>query len=84
MKRFLGAILATVVGLSFGGLTRAEDGDAKAVLDKAIKALGGADKLETALSSSWKAKGKISFGENDNDFNGEVIIQGARPFSDDL
>ncbi len=80
MKRFLGAILATIVGLSLGGSTRADDTEVKAILDKAIKALGGADKLTSALNSSWKVKGTMTFGENANDFNGEVTIQGLDRF----
>ena len=46
MKRFLGAILMTVLVSSLVGLGRAGEGtDVQAVLDKGIKALGGAEKL---------------------------------------
>jgi hypothetical protein len=49
-----------VTTLSFAGLgpARADDSEAKAILDKAIKALGGEEKLTKAGVHSWKYKGK--------------------------
>ena len=45
MRRFLGAVLATVLLFVPFGTARADDKDAKSILDKAIKALGGEEKL---------------------------------------
>ena len=45
MTRFLGAALATAVVFAGFGPARADDKDAKAILEKAIKALGGEEKL---------------------------------------
>ena len=58
-----GAFMAALV-LFVAGPARSEDAkDAKAVLDKAIKALGGEEKLTKALNgSTWKTKGTINFG----------------------
>ncbi|HKI18411.1 MAG TPA: hypothetical protein VKA15_11045 [Isosphaeraceae bacterium] len=80
MKRFLGAVLVTVFGLSLVGPIQADEKDAKAILDKAIKALGGEEKLSKASAITWKAKGKFSFGENESGFTGQVTVQGVDHF----
>jgi hypothetical protein len=76
MKRFFGAMLATVVVCGTAGTALADDQDVKAVLDKAIKALGGEEKLSAAKALTWKSKGTINIGGNDNDFTTEVTAQG--------
>src|SRR5262249_34353933 len=54
-----------------------EGGDAKAIIDKAIKALGGEDKLNTALKGcSWKTKGTLSIMGNDNPFSTDNTLKG--------
>ena len=73
MRPFLGAALAVVF---LGVPSRADDKDAKAILDKAISALGGAEKLGKVNAFSWKSKGTITFNENENDFTGQVTIKG--------
>ena len=45
MKRFLGAVLAVSLVCVSSGVSRADEKDATAILDKAIKALGGEEKL---------------------------------------
>ena len=70
MARLLGAMLAAAVVLVFGGSALADEPDPKAVLEKGIKALGGEDKLAKADVLTWKAKGTITFGDNDNAFTG--------------
>jgi hypothetical protein len=77
MWRFLGAVLATVF---FVVPARADDKDATAIVDKAIGALGGAEKLGKVNAFSWKAKGTISFGGNENDFTSQVTIKGLDQF----
>jgi hypothetical protein len=76
MTRFLGAAL--VVALLAGGAARAADAkDAQAILDKGIKALGGEEKLKAALKgATWKGKGKIDLGGNENEFTFQTTIQG--------
>jgi hypothetical protein len=76
MKRFLGAVIVTLFASTLGSSARADDQDAKAVVDKGIKALGGEEKLGKAGAFSWKNKGTISFNENENKFNSSVIVQG--------
>jgi hypothetical protein len=73
MRTFLGAALALVF---FSVTARADDKDAKAVLDKAINALGGAEKLGKVKAFSWKGKGTITLNGNENDFTSQVTIKG--------
>ncbi|HEV3166390.1 MAG TPA: hypothetical protein VGZ22_20365 [Isosphaeraceae bacterium] len=76
MKRFLGAALATVFLAGLCSSVRADDQAAKAILDKGIKALGGEEKLSKADAITWKAKGKITFNDNANEFNSQTTVQG--------
>jgi hypothetical protein len=75
MRRFLGAVLVTTFGLSLVGPIRADEKDAKAIVDKAIRALGAEEKLNKASAITWKIKGKFLFGENENHFTGQVLVQ---------
>ena len=59
-----------------GSPVQADDKDPQAVLDKAIKALGGEEKLKKAESITLKTKGTITFGGNDSDFKSNVTLQG--------
>ena len=60
MKRLLGAFGFTVVLFSLCSPVRADDPKVTAILDKAIKALGGQEKLGKAEVVTWKAKGKLT------------------------
>ena len=77
MKRLRGSVLmmALVSGLA-SPVRGADDKEVQAVLDKGIKALGGADKLRAVKPFTWKAKGKISFGGNENEFSSTATVQG--------
>ena len=75
MKRFLGAALVAVFAVA-GGSARADEQEAMAVIEKAIKAMGGEEKLGKAEAATWKAKGKITFNDNTNDFNSQATVQG--------
>ncbi len=76
MKRLLGATLAAAL-LSVPGLqARGDDKEVAAVLDKAIAALGGEEKLAKAATATWKGKGTITFGDNDNPIKTTTTIQG--------
>src|ERR1017187_6731723 len=80
MKRFLGAVLAVSVVCVCGGTSRADDKDATPILDKAIKALGGEEKLSKIKAYSAKSKGTITFGGNDNDFTAKATHEGLDHF----
>jgi hypothetical protein len=73
MRRFLGAALAM---FSFVVPAQADDKDATSIVDKAITAAGGAEKLGKVNAFSWKAKGTITLGGNENDFTSQVTIKG--------
>lgn len=72
-KRIVVALVLTFLA-NLGALASAQD--AKAVLDKAIKAIGGEKALAEVKAVSWKGKGKIILGEDDNLFTGETTLQG--------
>jgi hypothetical protein len=77
MSRLLQVFLTFVVVTALVGLARAaDDAQAAAVLDKAIKALGGEEKLAKAKIINWKTKGSINFGDNENPFTGQTTLQG--------
>jgi hypothetical protein len=76
--RYKIAILATGVVLGLGPSALANDQDAKAVIDKAVKALGGAGKLGAVKAVRWKTKGKIKINRNneESDFFTKVTSDG--------
>ncbi len=81
MKRHTTILL--VIALSFAALgpARADDQDAKAILDKAIKALGGEEKLTKASVHSWKAKGKVTLaGGPELEFTAQATAGGLEHF----
>jgi hypothetical protein len=75
MKQLLGALLGTVIVFALGGPTWAEDKEATAILDKAIKALGGEEKLAKVKATTWKATGKVSFAGNESDVSIQATTQ---------
>jgi hypothetical protein len=75
----LAAALGMVLGVT--GLARADErADAEALLDKGIKALGGEANLTKFKAATWKAKGKIHFGDETDDFTGEWALQAPDQF----
>jgi hypothetical protein len=86
MKWFLGAVLATMFVLGLGGRAKtADDKDVNAILDKAIKALGGEDKLTNIEAASWKGKGKMIVGDNqEHEFASQTTVQGFDRFRSEL
>jgi hypothetical protein len=77
MKQFLGALVLAALLSGPGGSARAGGGkDVDAVLDKAIKALGGKEKLSKAHRATWKGKGKIRIGGDDSEFTSQTTVDG--------
>lgn len=76
MTRILHLALASILASVFGSATRAGDGTAQAIVDKAVQAMGGADKLGAVKAVTWKTKGKISIGGADNDFTSQTTLSG--------
>src|SRR5437899_13063640 len=68
---------AITLGAGMSGPVRAADAKApNAILDKAVQALGGAEKLGKVKAASWTAKGTITFMGNDNPFTSRYVVQG--------
>ena len=81
MTRLIGAVLAMAFVSALVGPVRAADPtDTNAILNKAIKALGGEEKLSKVKAASWKTKGIITFGGNDNEITTESTVQGLDHF----
>lgn len=76
MKQFVSTVLAALLMSSLVGLSRAGDQDTNAILDKAIKALGGEEKLGKATTVAWKSKGTITLNGSDNEFTSHSTLQG--------
>jgi hypothetical protein len=76
MERFLGAVFITALACGLGSPVRADEKDATAIVDKAIKAMGGEEKLGKANAMSWKAKGKMTFGGSEGDMSAQVTVRG--------
>jgi len=76
MRGNLCATLAASLLFAGAGLMRAEEADARKVIDKAIKAHGGAEKRAKLKSSTFKMKGKFYGMSADGiDFTSESSIQ---------
>ncbi len=76
MKRFLRAALAILFVSAMGSLVAADEKEPSAVLDKAIKAVGGEEKLKKADAVTWKTKVDITFNDNTNHFTSHATLQG--------
>jgi len=76
MKRFLGPVLMTILVSGPISSIRADEKDTNAVLDKAITALGGEEKLKKAENLTWKTKGTITFNGEDNKISINATLQG--------
>src|SRR2546423_1144398 len=78
------SIFSAVLVLGSGVLRAADDKDATAILDKAIKALGGERKLSKVKAVTWKSKGKLTFGDTDNPFTAETTVAGLDHYHADF
>jgi hypothetical protein len=74
MRRHIVAAVALTFVVSIG--TQAQAQDAKSILDKALKAMGGEKKLAEIKAVTWKGKGTITFGGDDNAFTSETTVGG--------
>jgi hypothetical protein len=80
MSRYIATVFTAVILFVPSLPARAAEGDAKEILDKGIKALGGEEKLAKAEAITWKTKGTIKFNDNENEFTGFVTIKGLDHF----
>ncbi|HEV3004377.1 MAG TPA: hypothetical protein VGX78_07935 [Pirellulales bacterium] len=75
MRTFRITALALLLACALGGAARSAD-DAKAILEKGIKALGGESKLTKAKGFSWRSKGTMGNGDNEATFTAKTTVAG--------
>jgi hypothetical protein len=80
MARYFAAVFAAAVFFVACFSVRAAEGDAKAILDKAIKATGGEEKLAKVAAFTWKSKGTININGEEAEFNNQVTAKGLDHF----
>src|SRR5256885_11807548 len=80
MTRYIGTLLAAALVAGATSQLQADDKDAAAILDKAIKAIGGEEKLSKINAATWTAKGTVSVMDNDSEVTTHTSIQGADHF----
>jgi hypothetical protein len=81
MRRFTSACTLTALATCLVVGVRAEENkDPQAVLDKAIKAMGGQEKLSAVKAFTQKGKGKIYIMGNESEFTNEATAQGLNHF----
>ena len=79
----LGGLLVALA-MAGGRSARADDKDATAVVDKAIKALGGEEKLGKAAGFTWKFKGVMTLNGSDNELTGQSTIAAPDRYKTDI
>jgi hypothetical protein len=83
MTRLLGAALAIALVSNLAGVARADD-KADTILDKAIKALGGQEKLDKADAISVSSKGTARFQGNESDVTWKSTVKGTDHMRNEL
>jgi hypothetical protein len=78
MNRFLGA--AFIVVLTVCGSVRGDEQAAKAILDKAIKALGGEERLSKIKAFTLNGKGTIVLDGKDIPFSFQMTAKGIEQY----
>ncbi len=76
MKCKIGIAFVILLASGVGTPIQAGDEPANASLDKAIKALGGEEKLGKVEAFTWKSKGNFIINGSDNKFNSQVTVNG--------
>src|SRR5688572_12813643 len=77
MKRRIATVLALALAAGLGSTARAPAApEATAVLDKAIQALGGEEKLGKVKATSWTTKGSVTFMGSEFQVSTQSTVQG--------
>jgi hypothetical protein len=76
MRGICGALLATLLWCMACGPVRAGDDEAKAILDNAIKAVGGEEKLSKIEALSWTSSGFAKVGGRVNEVKVATTFKG--------
>lgn len=81
MRRFIGAVFVAALVCGPVGLARAaEEKGVQAIVDKAVKALGGEEKLAAAKTATWKTKGSFDINGSENPFTSHTTVEGLDHF----
>jgi hypothetical protein len=84
MKRSFGMLVA-IAGFSvLVSTARGDEKDATPIIDAAIKALGGEEKLTKAMNFSSKSKGTVSINENELPITVSATMQGLNLYRSDF
>jgi hypothetical protein len=85
MRKTLWASFAVCLVLSLSARVRAdEQADMKALIDKAVKAMGREEKLARFKNATWKGKGSIKSGTGDFGFTEDSYMQPPSQYRFDL
>jgi hypothetical protein len=76
VKHLLTVGLVAILTTGATGMTRADEKDANAIVDKAIKALGGEENLSKAKSHTTKTKATITFNGDERSLKTKTTVQG--------
>jgi hypothetical protein len=76
MKRFSVATFVLGLVLTLTPVLNADDAQVTAILEKAVKALGGAEKLGKVKAVHFKTKGTLTINGADNEISTETTIEG--------
>src|SRR5690242_7598322 len=77
--------LAFAVVVTFGLSARAVWADEpSAVIDNAVKAMGGEEKLAKLKMATWKTKGTITFNGGDNEVTSTYTMDGLDHFRQEI
>jgi hypothetical protein len=77
MKQLIGVMFMAFLFAGPAGSARGDDAKATDVLDKAIKAIGGQEKLDKIKGITWKAKGTLSINGSDSPFTIAATARGV-------
>src|SRR3954465_3388246 len=80
MKRLTtAALVLAMLGFWVKPSRAAGHAAAPAVIDRAVKELGGPQKLGAVKAMEWSSKGTITVDNTDNPFNLRVVLHGPNP-----
>jgi hypothetical protein len=85
MRSLVCGSFVACVALAAGAPARADDqARAREILDQAIQATGGQDRLGKNKAVTWKGRGKVQFGGQAFEFTGEWWVQPPRQMKNQL
>lgn len=76
LRKILCIVLTLILQASGSLAAEPTDGEAKNIVDRALAALGGKEKLSGIKAASFKTRGKAYWFGAATDFTGEMAVQG--------